>query len=152
MKIYLFYLKKDKSLYAYTSSKAYRDEFLSQRNPNCFTLKEVKLKGEEENIFVYTYKLKQLAYYPYQTGLGKDDYVSIMATAEEEVKIDSEIKHIEDDYDFVRSVMSKTKLKSKYVKSIKNITKIYSNDRITIDVFSLFVDLFKDTFIDTTNE
>ena len=88
MKLYLFYLKKDKSLYAYTSSKAYRDEFLSQRNPNCFSLKEVKLKGEEGNIFVYTYKLKQLAYYPYQTGLGKDDYVSIMATTEEEIKIE----------------------------------------------------------------
>ena len=39
IKVYLFYLNEDKSLYAFTSNKEYKNKFSYQRNKKCFNIR-----------------------------------------------------------------------------------------------------------------
>ena len=152
MKFYLFYLKHDRQLYAFTTVKAYAETFLEQRNPDCFKVKTVKLSGENEKIFMFRNKFKMLYSYPYQTGIGPGNYVELIATAEEDNNIDNKISEIENDISNIDEILRKYPIKEKYMKSLQNLTDIYDTaGNILLDVFSLFVDINRDTFIERSD-
>ena len=48
-KFYLFYIKPEGTLYAYTSNKKYMRQFVQVRNPDKFIMKKVKLDEVETN-------------------------------------------------------------------------------------------------------
>ena len=149
MKFYLFFLKYDRSLYAFTTVKEYAEKFLNERNPNCFKVKEKKLKGEAEKIFMYTNKLLQLNKYPYQTGVGSNEYVELIATGKEDDKITYEVEAMENMVGEIDQILRQWPLKKKYEEVIDRMTQIHDNSgHITIDTLSLFVDVHKDTFIE----
>jgi len=148
MKFHLFYLKQTNQLYAFTSVKAYAKLFLSQRNPECFKVKIIKLSGEDEKIFMYTHRLKQLSKFPFQTGVSTSEYAELIATPEEDNKISDIIEVMEKQALAIHDILKKVPVKNKYKESILNLVCIYDNDgNILLDVLSLFIDTFKDTFI-----
>lgn len=149
MKFYLFYLKYDKSLYAFTTIKEYAEKFLEERNPKCFKMKTVKLKGEKEKIFMYNNKLLLLHDYPFQTGIGPSDYVELMSTAKEDDKLTQEIENMQSTIEEIDRLLKECPLKQEYSTIINRMTSIYDNTgHILIDAFSLFIDIHRDTFIE----
>lgn len=148
MKFYLFYLKYDKSLYACTSVKEYADQFLDERNPDCFKVKVVKLTGEQEKIFLYTNRLLMLNKYPFQTSTEVSDYVEIIATAKEDDNLTEHIEEIEEQIQQINLYFKEYPIKDKYKESIDRLTNIYDGfGHITLDTLSLFVDIHENTFI-----
>ena len=150
MKYYLFYLKKTNDLYAFTSVKEYAKRFLEERNKDCFNVRKIRIDDEEEEKrFLYFNHEKMIGKYPYQTGDIVNDYVELMATQEEETRMDQEIDKFEREIQHMEFVLTNLlDLKDKYETSIRNMIDIYDNTgHILIDVLSLFVDLNKDTFI-----
>ena len=135
-KFYVLYKKDDKSLYAYSENLNYIERFLQERNANRFKLKEIKIESDEESrIFRYTNRDYKLNEFPYQNSSKEKDYVCIMATNKEKCN-----KYL--------LFLEKVGFKKKYKKSIENFLYIVNkHNEIELDVFSLFVDLFKDTFV-----
>ena len=148
-KFYVLYKKDDKSLYAYSENLNYVERFLQERNANRFKLKEIKIESEEESrIFRYTNRDYKLNEFPYQNSLKEKDYVCIMATIKEDYIVDCELEHIQEKCNKYLLLLEKVGFKKKYKKSIENFLYIVNNhNEIELDVFSLFVDLFKDTFV-----
>ena len=150
MKIYLIYLKKDKSLYAYTSVKEYLDRFLIQRNPKCFIVKKVKMSEPEQKSFMYTHRLLQLNIFPYQTEYSETGYVDLASTSKEDDNITAKIEEIESYILSIKRLLNTYHFKSKYRKSIERLISIDDPDEnlYTIDMLELFIDIHRDTFID----
>lgn len=148
-KFYVLYKKDEKSIYAYSENKDYVERFLQERNANRFKLKEIKIESEEESkIFRFTNKDYVLNEFPYQNSSKEKDYVCIMATSKEDYKVDCELEHIQEKCNKYLLLLQNINFKKKYKKSIENFLYLVNPyHEIELDVFSLFVDLFKDTFI-----
>lgn len=148
-KFYVLYKKDDKSLYAYSENLDYVERFLQERNANRFKLKEIKIESDEESrIFRFTNKNYKLHEFPYQNSSKEKDYVCIMATTGEDYMVDCELENIQEKCNKYLLLLQKVGFKKKYRKSIENFLYLVNPyHEIELDVFSLFVDLFKDTFI-----
>lgn len=78
------YLKSTGEAYAVTSSKYERGLFLSQRNPDCFEVKSIKLsKAIPEATLMKFYASKILREYPVELELD-GEYVMFLLTRQEE--------------------------------------------------------------------
>ena len=144
--IYVFYLKKTKEVYAFTLSKELKDNFLSQRNPNCFIAKKQKMYTPVMQAFMQTHKDCMLGDFPYESDSGVSN---ITATYKEEFLLTQEVDEMEKDVEKIEKIFRKYPLKEKYQKSIERLIQIDDGDgNLTINTLSLFVDLHRNTFIE----
>lgn len=93
-KVYLFYLKDEPGIYAFTIDKEIKKKFLAIRNKKCFTVRKAFLIDDEYNQFYRKNSTKILADYP----LGKItewDYHIVPMTAKENAILNEEIDKME---------------------------------------------------------
>lgn len=152
-KVWLFYLKSTKELYAYTSNKEYKKMFLSQRCVDCFHVKKQIMDDIEFSCFMNKNKELMLVDIPLNTHERKD--VSIIGTYQENESLIYESEVLENYMEsmYIKYVLH-SNLKKEYKESIKYLTTTFDDyettdriDRISrVDLFHLFVNLFKNTF------
>lgn len=148
MKVYLYRICYDNSIYAFTMNKDYADMFEEQRSMDVFHKEKIHLDDYEWMIFSNTYKsfmiIKDILY-------DGDNNYEIACTSEESDKLSSSCEHIEDIC---------TMIKNSYMeyledlKSIINLTQIITKQKnslpqLNINTFKLFYHLFKFTFQNT---
>lgn len=92
----LFYLKKDKSLYAYTNKALYRDLFLKTRNMRKFKHKTIKLSKKEFRLFSErNYKSKlDIIYVSDKEDIS--NYVKLVCTYDENIKYTNFLDDLDD--------------------------------------------------------
>lgn len=155
IKVYLFYLRNDKELYAYTIDKEYKERFLLQRNKDCFHVKKIKMDKIEFSTFSYKYNNRKLMDIPLSTSIT--EYTMILATAYEDdllTEIGNQIDHkMEELY---KELILQSNIKKKYSESLEYLLKTTlfikqkdgTKDYIsTINLLFLFSQLFKNTFV-----
>lgn len=162
IKVYLFYLKNDRELYAFTIDKEYRDRFLLQRNKDCFHMKKIKMPEIEFSAFSYKYSNKKLMDIPLSTSIT--EYTMILATSYEDDLLTEYANQIDHRMEALyRELILQSNIKKKYSESLEYLLKttLYikqkdgTKDYIsTINLLFLFSQLFKNTFIkeDIDNE
>lgn len=121
IKVYAFYMKDDSELlelYAYTTEKSLKYDFLRQRNKNKFVVKKIKMKKEEYDIFQRRYHNLSLSYISLNTSVDTEN-VSILCTSMEEQMV------LEKSYEMDRMMdelylrlVSQSDFKPKYMESI----------------------------------
>ena len=149
-KVYLFFLKDEKELYAYTIVKEYRDIFRNQRNMKLF--KESSLKMDKYELSVFENKNYKKKIYQDFLYDGKTDIV-IYATTEESNSLSESCMYITNIMNSVKDEVAKYCIKEKYLKSILKLTEkiiLKDNDKdkgiINVNTFKLFYHLFRNTF------
>lgn len=151
-KVYMYILKRDNSLYAFTINKDYAKKFEEVRNMKQFVKRKEKMDEYELMAFQgnHTYAMLQKDY----LSDGKTDYEMIV-TSYESTTLDECCTYINSIIDMVRTRFHRYPLKSKYLKLIDEITsKITVNqdgtvptfEVLNIDTFRLFYNLFPFTF------
>lgn len=157
MKVYIFKLKNESNIYAYSINKEYVDIFISQRNMKLFKYQIIDL--DKYDFMIFSNKMnnqKLLKDFLYD---GEND-IEIVATTEESSKLSDSCQYIQDICDFVKHHIHEYNLKNKYLKSILKITdKIILEEEnkpvmLNINTFKLFYYLFRNTFskYDVTEE
>lgn len=145
MKVYLLYLKSDKSLYAFTATKEYFKLFLEQRNPKCFIISKHKMTDSEFSHFSYSHKNCQIVKDVFEDGKNTTE---LMITISESSELESELDRIDSMYESIVHIFTKYPLLKKYQKAIKHLTTIEDKDgNLLINTLSLFVDLNRETFV-----
>jgi uncharacterized protein YqgQ len=149
-KVYEFILKSKKEPYAYTIEKKLRDDFISQRNPNLFLMKTVKMNKYEYMAFISQNQKQMLIEIPLSTSLK--DYVYIVATYKEEDELSYEMEKMENELaDIYRHLVLQSNIKTKYKDSVNYLTCTFilneDLDSLSrVNSFAVFYKLFKDTF------
>lgn len=150
-KCYMYYLKDDSSLYAYTLNKIYAKNFKKQRNMKLFIERKIYMDEYEFSSFSYKHKDLQLIHdYLYD---GKND-IEIICTVEESDMMTAWIEEMYDTIDTMQIYLQELKVKNKYLKSISRLTDslIDEKNSLNISTFKLFFNLFKFTFINKEEE
>ena len=116
--IYLIYLKKSGTLYAYSDIKSIKKRFIRERKKKCFITKKVKMKRSELDEFITKYskiKLDTLV-----TRKSNKCYESfVMTTTEKFELIDTAIQLYYKLNAISYDLISRLPIKEKYKKSIK---------------------------------
>lgn len=157
-KVYLLYKKGHRLLYAYTPEKKLLDEFLSQRNPECFNLEIVKMRFEEYSKFSDNYITKVLSSQPFTTYMnGKTHTVYMVVTS-------GELSAIENRCDELLMDMTKTftflalthYFGGKISQAVSYLTAVTVDNPLptggiiknaSVDDLKILYDLYKDTFV-----
>lgn len=155
IKVYLFILKSEKKLYAYTNNKDYAKRFLSERNKELFLLKIKKVDDDEFIEFSHTNHEKLLGEVPLFDGTPKD--IFIVATSEEESNLFISCGEIYKSVELIKKDLDEFPFKKKWKKLVIEACKLslsVENDNEIcceeyINTFALFYYLFKDTFVDS---
>lgn len=158
--VYLIYLKTRKDLYAFTINKELRDDFLRQRNRECFYVKKEKMDELEFGVFATLNMRKALSNIPLTTDV-KDENVTIVATIDEDSGMMSMCDDIDNEVGELKKRMSEHQLKDKYMESIEYLTRISYFKRCeygaldhlsTINLLAVFHTKFRNTFFPKPRE
>lgn len=149
MKTWILYLKKDKSLYAFTATKKLLYKFLEQRNPKCFIVKEFNLTDHEFGILSYAHKNAQLVEDVFE---GENGVVTLVVTWYEINDLETELESIDRYVEEIERIFRLYPLKRKYQKAIRHLTTTDDGKgNLIINTLSLFIDLHIDTFLKVKN-
>ena len=153
VKIWMFFLKNERTPYAFTVSKEYKNRFLYERNPECFNVEKIEIDELEFSVFVSMHRSIMLSKMPLNTSIT--DYVNILMTPTEYEKLHHEASTMDSEIERIQSEFSKINLKKKYSDAIGYISnvkymKYEKNGRktvlSTVNLLLLFRILFKNTF------
>lgn len=160
--IYLFYLKKEKVLYAHTQSKELADRFKHERNMNLFIMKKEKMESPVAKSFGYKYRNIQLICIPLSEDGSNFD---IVGTGKEDELLSESCDEIRKNMEYIRSYfLQQVALNDKYYELITKLTNVVTNQfvnvngvevvqySLSINTFTLFYYLFKNTFSSLSNE
>lgn len=142
--MYRFYLKKTKELYAYTITKEYKKKFLMGRNPNCFIVHKSKIQDIDFMIFDNDHQDKKLI--PIIINSNPKDYMEIIGTQGEEIRMFNEIEEIYTIEEYMRHSLEHSPLNKKYLKALYDIVFFSKEQKPMINSLALFAAIFKDTF------
>lgn len=84
---YIFYLKSDKSIYGYTTSKQIRDFFILTRDMSKFKLKTEKLTRNDVNYLTVHYKYGMIINYDFKINT-EGDVMTLPITEMEQMNIE----------------------------------------------------------------
>ena len=151
MKIDLFYLKSERSLYAYTAYKEYADAFYTQRNPNLFIHKRKKMDDDTFSFFMSENRILMLCKIPLTDGAN--DY-TIIATSKEDSILSDACTTLDNELDALYFSLTSLPFKEKYLELIEHLTSKVTKRNVgmeieldlNVDTFALFMYLFKNTF------
>lgn len=154
-KVYLFYIKKTKELYAYTLDKELKNIFLSQRNPNVFKVITEELEDVEYQAFSYKEKSSKLIKdYLYD---GEKDYEIVTTVRESDILSDS-CSEVQTNLENLRKELQAVPWNKNYLNTIIELTELITyRDKnnpniLPINTFRLFYHLFKTTFYQSNNQ
>lgn len=161
-KVYLFYLKHTKQLYAFTTEKDIKKTFLEERNKDCFYIKTIEMNELDLSIFMNKYRQLKLEQIPIDVSIDKT--VMMYATPQEESIIEEThsqlCNSINSIWEKLRSIDYTNKsfmhqLKEKYKKAIdylcrtdRNVTLRDGSTMVlsSVNIIYLYTKLFKDTY------
>lgn len=148
MKVYVFCLKADSDVYAFTATKEFAELFRSQRNMDLF--KESVLTLDKHEFMIFANKLSNNKLCKDYLDDGKN-IIEIAATVREATQLSDSCEYIQDTVEFLKKDLSRTPFKKKYLKPIIKITesitkRIDNNPTLNVNTFSLFYYLFRNTF------
>ena len=151
MKVYVFYLKSDKSIYAFTTLKEQATLFHEQRNSSLFKEKVIKMNKEEFQSFNERYSNCRLIDDILEDSKGETIY--IVDTIKENLELTESCDYISTLVSSMKNDIKKLSLKDKYVNDIMVILKsmISPDNILNIDTVSLFMSLNKKTFLNHKN-
>lgn len=151
MKVYIFYYKKE--LYAHTTDKRIRDEFIKYRNMGVFSYVKKKLTNSEYSEFKKVYRMQTLDDFVYGSN-GDSGYTQIVATYYEDDKVstvcseyDEEIRRLCDELMCIDDLKCRDSVF--YLMNIFEM-KYIGNEKYPVSMInslSVFVNLFKDTLL-----
>ena len=120
-KVWIFYLKsKPDAIYAYTTVKEYKDEFLKIRDPKCFHIEKIIMDELEFSMFTNQYRESMLNKIPLGCGIKPGEYVNVILTMEEEDACNTLGSQLENQMqDIYRSLVLHSGIKSKYTKAVE---------------------------------
>lgn len=150
MKVFMFYIKGEKSPYAYTIDKEYAELFQLQRNMNAMYLKKIHMEKYEFMIFMNNNRDIQLIKdYLFD---GEND-IEIISTINESSTLSESCDYIMNTSYALEKSLTKLPLKKKYLKTITTLTRELTRcDKNTptllVNTFTLFYHLFRNTFSD----
>lgn len=147
MKIYLYRICYDNSIYAFTMNKDYAKMFEHQRSMDIFHREKIHLDKYEWMVFCDMHKSHMITKDVLYDGVH--DY-EIACTLEESNKLSSSCEYIQDICSIKRNPYV-SYLEPKNLNSIMNLTQIISEQRnalqhLNVNTFKLFYHLFKFTF------
>ena len=86
-KYYIFYLKSDRTIYGYTTSKQIRDFFVLTRDMTKFKLKHEKLTRDDVNHLTKNYKYNMIISYDFRMNT-EGDIITFPITGMEQMSIE----------------------------------------------------------------
>ena len=148
MKVIIFSLKVEKTIYAFTINKEYAEIFRSQRNMNLFNESVISLDKFEFMLFNNKNAKYQLVKDYLEDG---NNDIEIIATINETSQLSESCEYIRQTTEFIEREIDCFPLKKKYLKPImkitQNITKRKDNHpTLNVNTFKLFYFLFRNTF------
>lgn len=152
MKVYLFYLKSDKSLYAFTNRKDYMKRFKKERNQKHYHYVKKELDPIQYQAISYSNRGCIL----FDNVLNDESFndLSYLTTYHENDMLENYLSELEKEiYDINRS-LEEYNLKDKYMELFYNILLYYKKEEnpgisitYTLNIFRIFVNLFKDVIL-----
>lgn len=148
MKVFVFCLKSDNSVYAFTATEEFADMFRSQRNMALF--KENTLTLDKYEFMIFANKMSKQKLCKDYLDDGEHD-IEIMATVHETAQLSESCEYIQRTIECIQKDFSRSSIKKKYLKPIMKITqsitkRIDDHPTLNINTFSLFYYLFRNTF------
>lgn len=154
MTLYLIYLinlqKEEKTLYAYTTLKDIKDQFLIERNPSLFEVK--KMEGDEDDIrlrsIMNTYSNLKLI--EEVVTDGKKTFVVYMTQNESQFFTES-CEEIRNNILDCSKVLLAISFRTEILNAIKGIVDLFletekKENMMPINTFKVYYSLFNDTF------
>ena len=154
VRVHMFYLGG--KLYAWTTSKKRKSEFLSQRNRSVFEIRKKWLDPITLKAFRQKYKDQELVQIPLDSKQGD---LEIIATYAEDTRYGDYLSQIVNDLEdlidyFDDDPHLNEELPSKYRKAVETLLQIFTKERkpgfenvyVRTDGVSVFFNLFKNTF------
>lgn len=155
MKVYVFSLKSENEIYAYTAAKEYAELFRSQRNMKLFNEKVISLDKFEFMIFSNKMSVYQLCKDYLDDG---EHDIEIVASVRETYQLSESCDYIRHNVSAIEKSIKDFPFKKKYLKPIikltQNITIKGKDEHPTLNVntFTLFYYLFRNTFYEYDDE
>ena len=151
MKIYLIYLKEDGTLVAQTTSKEFYKRFKTERKIDAHIFKMVKMEENQARIFLSKNTKKTL----FENVMSDDkrDDISILTSIEENEILEHELNELEEEIQSINRRVESLCLKQNYIDLFHDATSYfdYGNGSdyygYSVDVFRLFIEIFKDRFL-----
>ena len=154
IKVWVFYLKGESSIYAFTALKEFKNRFLRERNEKCFNVEKIEMDEFEFSLFMNRHSSYKLSEMPLNTSLT--EYVNILMTPKEYEELNHRASSMDSEMERIHKRFSEeVSLKEKYSESVNYLCSTVINnkkkngeiDRIsTINLLFLFMQLFKNTF------
>lgn len=152
MKLYIFYLRSDNSLYAITDRKDYMKRFKKERNQKHYYFKKVELDDIEYRAVLAKHQSSIL----FDNVLNDEDYndLSFLTTYYENSVLESYLYKLEEEiHDILRS-LEEYDIKDKYKDMFYNILLYYKTEKnpncsvtYTLNIFRIFINLFSDVIL-----
>lgn len=148
MKVYVFSLKAEKGIYAFTINNEYADLFRSQRNMNVFDEKVISMDKHEYKAFSYQMQSHQLCKDYLDDG---EHDIEIISTIQETTSLSESCEYITQTIEMLEKNVQIYPFKKKYLKIIIKLTQCITkrNDdhpTLNVNTFALFYHLFRNTF------
>ena len=142
IKIYIIYLKKSGSVYGWTKNRSLALQFIFTRDIKTFKMKKVKKTEEEFSQFLDFNRDKELTnIYLYDGNTDIDIVGTNKEERELEIAIDLITQKIEESVSKLNSFLTVDE-----INKIKQLTVLFNNNKLMINSFKLFYELFIYTF------
>lgn len=151
MKIYLIYLKGDASLVGMTTSREFYKRYKKERKIDAHIFKEIKMEENQARIFL-SKNTKKTLFENIMSDDSKDD-ISILTSIEENEVLEHELYELEEEIQSINRRVESLSLKQKYIDLFHDATSYFDYGAgpdyygYTVDVFRLFIEIFKDRFL-----
>lgn len=146
--VFIYYLKKDKSLYAFTIEPLIKNEFELERSMKLYTKKKIKMSEPEYEMFSYRNRGNML--FCNTLSDGEND-ISFATTSYENCDLEKECRDIDDNISKIYLELLKFPLNAKTKKLISSLTEYYgdgvSESIYHFDTFKIFFKLFRENIM-----
>ena len=157
--VYLLYLKSENRLYAFTLEKGILKQFLKERNKKIFHVEKRKMDQTSLSLFMNKYHNRKIIDVPLFDG---EQYISILGTAEEDNKVCDSSDYLFNEFIYCSHLSKNFPFRKKYLNLIMDLTNVVTlketdsmgevDEILQFDTFCLFMHLFRNTFIEESDE
>lgn len=148
VKVYLYYLKSDKSLYAFTIDKSIKDEFELERCMKLYRKRTKEMNAPQFQAFSWSHNNEML--FCNTLSDGEND-ISFATTYSENFELEKTCQNLEDKVVEILKKVNQFPLQKKIRKMLDNALEYYGdgvNESIYhFDTFKIFLRKFRNTII-----
>ena len=148
MKVFVFSLKAEKCMYAFTINEEYAEIFKKQRNMNLFNVNTITMNKYE--FMIFSSRMSKFQLCKDYLDDGEQD-IEIIATIKETSDLSEACEYIRKTYELISRNIELYNFNKKYLKPIIKITQsiiksVDNHPTLNINTFKLFYNLFRNTF------